>query len=66
MMSSQEDKVKHSKRIRKKKIAKVRSVIAKELITNKRYKQKVIKSKDGKEINSFRDLVEAIQVNEDE
>ena len=65
-MSSQEDKEKHSKRIRKKKSAKVRSVIAKELKVNKRYRQRVIKSKDGKEINSFCDLVEAIQENDSE
>lgn len=59
-MSSEEEKMKHSKRIRTKKTAKVRSVIAKELLTNKRYRQKVLKNKDGKEINSFLDLIEAM------
>lgn len=53
--------MKHSKRIRKKKTEKVRSVIAKELVTNRRYRQKILKNKDGKEINSFLDLIEAIQ-----
>lgn len=64
-MSSPEDKVRHSKRLRRKKVEKVRSVIAKELIVSGRYKQRVIKDKRGKGVVSFRDLVEAIQEDSD-
>lgn len=60
-MGSVEEKKKHSQRIKLKKKAKVRSVIAKELIVNKRYRQKIIKDKRGKIISSFPDLIEAIQ-----
>jgi hypothetical protein len=44
-----EERIKHSKRIRRKKTERVRSVIAKELVTNPRYRQKIIKDKRGKE-----------------
>jgi len=60
-MGSPEDKQKHSRRLKRKKQERVRSVIAKELITSGRYKQKVIKDKRGKEVVSFHDLVESIQ-----
>ena len=64
-MGTPEEKVKHSKRIRKKKTEKVRSVIAKELLTSGKYKQRIVKDKRGKkhDLNKMThlDLVEAIQ-----
>lgn len=67
-MSSVEDRVKHSRRIKAKLKERQRSVIAKELIVSGKYKQRVVQTKKGKEIDlekfSFRDLVEAI--NEDQ
>ena len=64
-MGSMEEKLKHSKRIRNKRKAKVRSVIAKELITSGRYKQRVIQDKRGKKIDletyTHADLVRDIQ-----
>ena len=64
-MGSQEDKVKHSSRIRKKKTEKVRSIIAKELIVSGKFKQRIVKDKRGKkhDLNKMThlDLVEAIQ-----
>jgi hypothetical protein len=63
-MGSPEDKQKHSRRLKQKKrdkVKRVRSVIAKELITSGRYKQKIIKDRRGKEVVTFHDLVESIQ-----
>ena len=64
-MSSEEDKVKHSKRIRKKKQERVRSVIANELITSGKYKQKIVRDKRGnkRDLNQMDHLalVQAIQ-----
>lgn len=64
-MGSQEDKEKHSRRIRKKKTEKVRSLIAKELIVSGKFKQRIVKDKRGKkhDLNKMThlDLVEAIQ-----
>ena len=64
-MGSMEEKKKHSKRIAGKKRARTRSVIAKELITNPRYKQRIIKDKRGKKIDlstyTHADLVRDIQ-----
>lgn len=60
-MGSPEEKAKHSRRLKRKKQERVRSVIAKELITSGRYKQRVIKDKRGKEIVTHYDLVQAIQ-----
>lgn len=58
-MGSVEDKVKHSRRLKRKKVeaakrqeglrpGRVRSVIAKELIVSGKYKQKIVKDKRGK------------------
>lgn len=67
-MGNPEDKIKHSRRIKQKKKARVRSVIAKELIVSGKYKQRIVKAK-GKEydLNSMThaDLVRAIQDTED-
>lgn len=64
-MSSQEDKQRHSKRIRRKKTERVRSVIAKELITSGKFKQRIVKDKRGKAHDlskmGFLQLIEAIQ-----
>lgn len=64
-MGSQEDKEKHSKRLRKKKAVKIRSVIAKELLVSGKFKQRIVKDKRGKkhDLNKMThlDLVEAIQ-----
>lgn len=63
-MSNPEERMKHSKRIQKKRVAKARSVIAKELIVNNRYKQKIVPGKKGKLHNldkmTHADLVKAI------
>lgn len=64
-MGSMEDKLKHSKRIRRKKIERTRSVIAKELLVSGKYKQRIVRDKRGKkhdlEKMKFIDLIEAIQ-----
>ena len=64
-MGTPEEKLKHSRRIRKKKVEKVRSVIAKELIVSGKYKQRIVKDKRGKKHDldkmTHMDLVEAIQ-----
>jgi len=64
-MGSPEDKQKHSRRLKRKKQERVRSVIAKELITSGKYKQRIIKDKRGRKINlatlTHYDLVQAIQ-----
>lgn len=69
-MGNPEEKTKHSKRIRQKKVARVRSVIAKELITSGKYKQRIVKAKNGKKYDlanlSHRDFVQAIQENDSE
>lgn len=46
-MGSVEDKVKHSKRIKRKKQERVRSVIARELIVSGKYKQRIVRDKRG-------------------
>jgi len=48
-MGSMEERIKHSRRIKRKKKERLRSVIAKELVTNPRYGQRVIRDKRGKE-----------------
>lgn len=57
-MSSPEEKKKHSRR-------RLRSKIAKEMITSGKYKQRVVKDKKGNKVDlgkiNFRDLVELIQ-----
>ena len=67
-MASMEDRVKHSRRLKRKvkeKAERVRSPIAKELIVSGKYNQRVVKDKRGKnhDLNkmSFRDLIEEIQ-----
>lgn len=68
-MSNQEDKAKHSRRIKKKveakkKRARVRSVIAKKLITDPQYHQRIVLDKRGKERNldmSHLEFIQAIQ-----
>lgn len=64
-MGTPEEKVKHSKRIRKKKVERTRSVIAKELLVSGKDKQRIVKDKRGKKHDlasmKFIDLVEAIQ-----
>lgn len=64
-MGSPEDKAKHSRRIKRKKTERVRSVIAKELITSGKYKQRIVKDKRGRKIDLAKlthyDLVQAIQ-----
>lgn len=64
-MGNMEEKLKHSKRIQAKKRARVRSVIAKELIVSGKYKQRVIQDKRGKKIDletyTHADLVRDIQ-----
>lgn len=59
------EKLKHSKRIKDKKKERVRSVIAKELLTSGKYKQRVIRDKRGKFIDAetytYADLVRDIQ-----
>lgn len=64
-MGSPEEKQKRSKRLRRKKQERVRSVIAKELITSGKYKQRIVVDKRGKEHDlatmTHRDLVQAIQ-----
>lgn len=64
-MGSPEDRIKHSRRLKRKKKEKVRSVIAKELITSGKYKQKIVPGKKGRtyDLNkmSHYDLVQAIQ-----
>lgn len=63
-MSSTEDKVRHSRRIKQKKKERVRSVIAKELITSGKFNQRIVKDKHGKEHDlekmTHRDLIEAM------
>lgn len=67
-MSNPDERIKHSRRIRRKKTEKVRSVIAKELIVSGKYNQKIVVDKKGRrhdlEKMKFRDLVEAIQEDE--
>jgi len=65
-MGSPEEKARHSRRLKRKKQERTRSVIAKELITSGRYKQKVIKDKRGKEVVTFHDLVQSIQEDDNE
>lgn len=64
-MGSPEEKAKHSRRIKRKKTERVRSVIAKELITSGKYKQRIVKDKRGRKIDLAKlthyDLVQAIQ-----
>ena len=48
-MSSPEERMKHSRRIKSKQKERVRSVIAKELITSGKYKARVITDKRGRE-----------------
>lgn len=64
-MGSPEEKALHSKRIRNKKKERTRSVIAKELITSGKFKQRIVKDKRGKKhdlkIMTHKDLVDAIQ-----
>jgi len=67
-VGSPEEKAKHSRRLKQKKkdkVKRVRSVIAKELITSGRYKPRIIKDKRGKEVRTFLDLVESIQEDEE-
>lgn len=64
-MGSPEEKAKYSRRLKRKKQERTRSVIAKELITSGRYKQRVIKDKRGKEVVTFHDLVQSIQEDEE-
>lgn len=68
-MSTPDEKNRHSKRLRRKKQERVRSVIAKELIVSGKYNQKIVPGKNGTKYDlnklSFRDLVEAIQEDED-
>lgn len=68
-MSTPDEKNRHSKRLRRKKQERVRSVIAKELIVSGKYNQRVVIDKRGNKHDldklSFRDLVEAIQEDED-
>jgi hypothetical protein len=65
MMGSPEEKILHSKRLRQKKKARVRSVIAKELLVSGKYKQRIVQDKRGKKHDldkmSHLDLVKAIQ-----
>jgi hypothetical protein len=67
-MSSPEEKLKHSRRIRAKKKERVRSVIAKDLIVSSKYNPRIVKDKRGKKHDldkmKFIDLVEAIQEDE--
>ena len=64
-MSSPEEKQRKRKRLQRKKKERVRSVIAKELITSGKFSQKIVQDKRGKTHDldkmSFHDLVEAIQ-----
>lgn len=64
-MSTPEEKMKHSLRIKRKKTARIRSIIAKELITSGKFKQRIVKDKRGKKHDldkmKFADLVKAIQ-----
>lgn len=57
--------MKHSKRIKQKKTARVRSVIAKELLVSDKYKQRIVRDKKGKKHDlgsmTHADLVKAIQ-----
>lgn len=65
MMGSPEDKLKHSRRIKTKKREKVRSVIAKELITSGKFKQRIVQDKRGRKHDLDKmthfDLIQAIQ-----
>lgn len=64
-MGSPEDKAKHSRRLKRKKQERVRSIVAKELITSGKYKQRIVKDKRGRKIDLAKlthyDLVQAIQ-----
>lgn len=64
-MSSPEDKSRHSKRLKRKVKEKVRSNIAKDLITSGKYKQRIVVDKKGQRHDlkkmSHYDLVRAIQ-----
>ena len=64
-MGSPEEKAKHSRRIKRKKQERVRSIVAKELITSGKYKQRIVKDKRGRKIDLAKlthyDLVQAIQ-----
>lgn len=64
-MGNPEDKKKHSRRISRKKKERVRSVIAKELITSGKFKQRIVKDKKGREHDlgkmSHYDLVRTLQ-----
>lgn len=73
-MGSLEEKKNHSRRIKDKKKAsrkrvRVRSVIAKDLLTSGKYKPRIVKDRHGKrhDLNtmSHYDLVQAIQETED-
>lgn len=63
-MGSMDEKLKHSKRIKEKKRARTRSIIAKELIVSGKYKQRIVKDKRGKKHDldklSFGELVKEI------
>lgn len=67
-MGSFEDKVKHSKRLKRKKKERVRSVIAKELLVSGKYQQRIVTDKRGKEHDleklSNADLIRLIQEDE--
>lgn len=69
-MSSDDTKRKHSKRIKQKRRAKVRSVIAQDLLTSGLYRQRIVKDKHGRkhdmdDIKSHYDLVKRLQEIED-
>ena len=64
-MASPDEKAKHSRRLKRKKQERVRSIVAKELITSGKYKQRIVKDKRGRKIDLAKlthyDLVQAIQ-----
>ena len=66
-MSSPEEKLKHSKRLKRKQREKVRSNIAKDLRSSK-YRMRIVEDKHGNRYDlrklSHRELVEAIQEKE--
>ena len=61
--------MRHSRRIKSKQKERVRSVIAKELVTSGKFKQKIVKDKRNRDVNldtfTFRDLVDAINEGEE-
>lgn len=67
-MSSPEERQRHSRRIKRKTKERISSKIAKELLVSKKYRQRIVEDKRGKEHDlatlNHRQLIELIQDDE--